>query len=72
MNRTEAVSLLKELVSKNFVQPPFVSIEKDDKSTYSLVMKGYGDLTYIRAYLADKDLILFEDKEKEVCVIYKP
>ena len=35
-------------------------------------MKADGNLTEIRAFLADKDLILSEDKVKGTCTIYNP
>ena len=72
LNRAEAVLLLKELIALNLIQPPFVSLEKNDLGAFNLTMKADGNLTEIRAFLADKDLILSEDKVKGTCTIYNP
>jgi len=72
LERQEAITLLKELLALGIVQPSFVSVEKNKQGTYSLTMKPNGNLTEIRAFLSDKDLILYEDKEKGICSICKP
>jgi hypothetical protein len=71
LNRAEAIALLKETVTLNLIQPSFVSVDKNKEGTFNVVMKVDGDLTQIRAFLPDKDLILSEDKEKGTVTIFK-
>jgi hypothetical protein len=72
LERIEAVALLKELASLNLVIPSIVSIDKNKEGTFSLTIKTNSNLLGIRAFLADKNLILFEDTEKGTCTIYTP
>ncbi len=72
MNRDEAVTILKELIALNLVHPSFVSLEKNNLGIFSLTVKADCNLTEIRAFLADKDLILYKDEAKGTCTIYKP
>ena len=72
MDRAEAVALLRELINLNLAQPSFVSIEKDGNGKFCLRMKTDGDLMGIRVFLADKNLILYEDQKKGTCTIGTP
>lgn len=72
MDRQQAVALLKEMMALDLVQPSFVTVEKNNRGTYSLIMKPNGNLTEIRAFLADKELMLLENKEKGTCSICTP
>jgi hypothetical protein len=71
LDRAEAVSLLKELIRLNFVQPSLISVEKNTRGTFSLVMKPDGDLQGIQL-IAEKNLAIEEDKKKGYCIIFKP
>ena len=72
MDRAEAVKLLKEMVILGLVLPSFVSIDKNKQGGFILVMNSNGSVLGIRAFLSDKDLVIFEDKEKGTWTIYKP
>ena len=72
MERKEAVDLIKELIRLNLAHPSFVDLEKNERGTYSVVLKANGDLNQIRTFLAKTDLALLEDIEKDTCTIYKP
>ena len=64
--------MLKEMVILGLVLPSFVSIDKNKKGGFSLVMNSNGSVLGIRAFLSDKDLVISEDKEKGTWTIYKP
>ena len=72
MDRKEAVALLKEMTILGFIQLSFVSIDKSANGTFIINLKANGKLQEIRAFLADKDLICFEDDEKGIYTIYSP
>ena len=54
LNREEAVALLKELVSLNFLQPSFISMKRSEQDQYSLILRVGTDVENLRAFLADK------------------
>jgi len=60
----EATTLLNELVAQNLAHPSYISVEKNDHGTYNISLKTNSHAVEIRAFLADKNLILSEDKEK--------
>ena len=72
LDREEAVALIRKLVELNLAQPSFVSIEKNSQGTFNLTMKPNGNINAIRAFVADKDLIIYENKERGTCTIRKP
>ena len=72
LDRAEAVSLLKELISLHLVQPSLISIEKNNRGTFSLIMKVDGDLQGIRKLIAEKNLAIEEDEEKGYFIIFEP
>ena len=72
LDRIEAMALLKELAGLNLVISSIVSIDKNKEGTFNLTIKTNDNLLGIRAFLADKNLILFEDTEKGTCTIYTP
>jgi hypothetical protein len=72
VERKEAVALIRELIRLNLAHPSFIDIEKNERGTYSIVLKANGDVNQIRAFLAKTDLLLLEDMEKGTCTIYKP
>lgn len=65
------VKLLRDLIALNLAHPSFISVGANDHGTYDLVLKNHHDAVAIRAFLADKNLILCEGKEG-MCRIYKP
>jgi hypothetical protein len=71
LDRNEAISLLKELFEHHLVQPTHASIHRNEINTYSLILKIRNSL-FLNAFLADKNLVLHEDKEKGICRICSP
>jgi hypothetical protein len=71
LNRNEAISLLKELLDHHFIQPSHASIHRDEIDNYSLILKIRNSL-FLSAFMADKDLVLHEEKEKGICRIFSP
>jgi hypothetical protein len=71
LDRQEAVALLRELIAANLAQPSLISIDKIKNNTFSITMKGDTNLLGLRAFLADKDLVLRENKENGTCTIYR-
>jgi hypothetical protein len=69
LDRAEAIALLKELISLNLVQPSLISVEKNSRGSFSLIMKVNGDLQGIRQLTAEKNLAMEEDTEKGYCII---
>ena len=72
MERREAVALLKELVSNNLAIPSLVALKENRRGKFELFLKCDCDLPLLRQFLAEKNLMLTEDKEKGSCVISKP
>jgi hypothetical protein len=72
LDRAEAVALLKELIGLHLVQPSLISIEKNSRGGFSLIMKVDGDLQGIRQLIAEKNLAIEEDKKKGYYIIFEP
>ena len=72
MNRAEAIALIRKLIELDLAQSSFVSIEKNSQGTFNVTLKTNGRLNEIRVFVANKDLIVYEDKEKGTCTIRKP
>ncbi len=72
MDRAGAIVLLRELTNAGLVDPQMISIETNEKGTFSLVMKPNGHVDAVREFVAARGLALREDKEKGYCIIYKP
>jgi hypothetical protein len=68
LERKEAVALLKELVDSNLAQPSIVSIDKNKRGRFNLVIKA--NCQMIRQFIAEKKLAIKE--EKGYCIISKP
>ena len=69
MNRVEALSLLKELITLGTVQPTFVSVEKNKEGTFSLTLKVDDNLPELRTFLNYRKMVFSEDIEKGTCTI---
>jgi len=70
LERKEAIALLRELVDRNLAQPSIVSIDKNERGGFNLVIKD--DCQMIKQFIAEKKLAIKEDKEKGFCIIFKP
>ncbi len=61
---------MKEMVSTGLVPPLFFNIDQYKKGDYALEMNYIGcDLSELRAFLADKELLLFVDEKTDMCKI---
>ena len=72
MDRAEAVIVFKELLEQNIAQPSFITLSKNERGKYDLLVKGNCDTVALRAFLAGRNLIVSQDKEKNTCRIYRP
>jgi hypothetical protein len=72
LNRAEAVDLIKELITLGLVLPSFVTIDENQEGKFGLTIKADSDMTEVRAFLACKNLMLYENKETGFCSIFKP
>jgi hypothetical protein len=71
LNRNEAISLLREISDHHFIQPSQGAIHRNEINIYSLILKTRNSL-FLNAFLAEKNLVLHEDKEKGICRIFSP
>ena len=71
MDRQEAIQLLKELFNTQSINPYSVNFNKNVSGGYEFIIKNDYNSTALRAFLADKDLILHEDQKKLTCKICK-
>jgi tRNA A22 N-methylase len=72
LDRGRAISLFKEMVTLGLVQQSFVSVEKNKLGSFSLIIKPTGNISDIRAFLSNKNLVISESTEKGMRKIYKP
>jgi len=72
LDRAEAVALLREMISLHLVQPSLISVEKNTRGGFSLIMKVDGDLQGIKRLIAKKNLAMEEDKKKGYFIIFEP
>jgi hypothetical protein len=70
LDRSEAIKLLKELVSLGLVLPALVSIEKNKLGAFSLIMKGDSNFQAMEQFVFAKNLAFKE--EKGFFIIYTP
>jgi hypothetical protein len=71
LDRNEAISLLREMSEHHFIQPSQGAIQGNEFNSYSLILKTRNSL-FLSAFLAEKELVLHEDKEKGICKIFSP
>ena len=72
MDRAAAIDLLKELTYAGWVNPQLLSIEKNQKGEYSLIIKPSENVDAVAEYLAVRGLALREDKARGYYIIFKP
>ncbi len=73
LKREEAITILKEIIKQNLVQTSMVRLDESEKDHFALKLNYLdADLCELRAFLADKSLILFVDDRNGVCTIYRP
>lgn len=71
MNRSEAIAVLKDMVASKVIDTSWVSLQKDNQDDYRLEMKTTS-FDAIREFEAERGLAGEEDREKGICIIYKP
>ena len=72
MDRVQAMTLLKELIALDLVDPSsFVNLQEDNHGEFTLMIKGDYDTQPIRQFVAEKGLTLTVNKEKGYCIISK-
>jgi hypothetical protein len=72
LERADAINVLKELINQRIVQLLFVTLLRNEHGKYDVLIRGDCDTIELRAFLAGKNLVLFEDKEKKTFRIYRP
>ena len=72
MERNEAVELLRELIDKNLASPSLMSLEKNQRGRFKVIMKDDCDTMAIREFVAEKNLMVEVDSERGYCVIRRP
>jgi len=72
MKREEAVALLRELVTKQFVQPHLVLLDQRKPDSYQLRINGDYDRELIEILPNIKKLAVEEDKTQNCLIIFKP
>lgn len=72
MDRKEAVALLRELIIRNLALPSLVSLQENKHGKFDLVMKADCDSQPLIQFIAEKNLVLTENKKNGYCVISKP
>ena len=71
LNRKEAITLLKELVAKNLVEPSYVSIDQRNQNRYQLKIKCNYYQEDIMQFAKNNGLFIEADKDQKYLVIYK-
>ena len=72
MNHEQAVKIAKDLMCQYIEHLSVLSIVEDERGQFSITFRADGSLESLRAYLANRNLVLFDDKENGVFRIYEP
>jgi len=72
LNRTQAMSLLKELVAHNLVDDSYISILQVKSNQYRLKIKCNYDTSRLKEFAKNNKLFIEADKERKYLDIYKP
>jgi hypothetical protein len=71
LERKEAVALLKELVSLSLVEASFVVVKENKPGKFGLILKTDCNAPGLKQFIAERDLAIEDDKQKDYCIIYK-
>jgi hypothetical protein len=71
LDREQAMTVLKELVSKDLVEPSYVHIFEKTPKNYQIQIKCNYNRNQIIEFAKTKQLTIMEDKEQKYLVIYK-
>ncbi len=66
------MKIAKDLMLQYMEQLSVLSIVEDERGQFSITFRAGGSLESLRVYLADKNLVLFDDKENGIYRIYEP
>ena len=72
LDRREAVALLRQLIDNSLAQPSIVSIERNKRGTFNLIIKGDCNLQAIKQFISERKLVLEENNDTGYCTIYSP
>jgi hypothetical protein len=64
LERSEAVALLKELIALNLALPFLVDLKPNKQGKFDLIFKGDCDFQALRQFIAEKKLMIVENKER--------
>ena len=70
MDKSEAVSVIEELIEQRITSVSFVYLSKNQRGKYDLIINGDCNVVIVRAFLAGKNLVVSEDKD--TCRIHRP
>jgi hypothetical protein len=71
LNRLEAMTMLKELVANDLVEPSYVSMVKVDSKSYQIQIKCDYNKPQIESYAKKHGLTMTEDIKRKYLVIFK-
>jgi hypothetical protein len=66
------MTLLKELIGKDLVEPSHVSIGERQPNDYQLQIKTKYNRLQLNDFVNEKGLVVEEDKEERYLLVYKP
>ena len=72
VKREEAAALLRELATKQFVQPQLVLIDQRTPNSYQLKIKGDYDRELIEIFAHYKNLAVEEDNARNYLIVFEP
>jgi len=71
MQRQETITLYKELIDSNLIDPNWASVKEIEPNHFALTIKSCYSITSIENFLKEHDLLLKEEKENKQYVIFK-
>ena len=72
LDRLQAMSLLKELVARDLVNPDYISVHKVKDNNFQIKIKCDYNKAQIKEYAKNRGLTITEDKEGKYLVIFTP
>ena len=66
------MKIAKDLMLQYMEQLSVLSIVEDERGQFSITFRAGSSLESLRVYLADRNLVLFDDKENGMYRIYEP
>jgi hypothetical protein len=72
LDRKEATALLKELMTKDLIDPSWVSIGERSPNHFQLQFKNVNDIQKLEAFIRSHNLVIEVNQNREYIIIYKP